>query len=142
MKRILVALDTSPRAPQVVAAASRLAELTRAKLILFRAVTVPPDLPREILNVTDMRLEEVLLKNAREHLDKLAADIPPDRIEKIETAFATAWDGICHAARANDVDLIMLGSHGYVGLDRLLGTTASKVVNHADRNVFVVRTPL
>ena len=35
-------------------------------------------------------------------------------------------------------DLIVLGSHGYHGLDRLLGTTAGKVVNLARRNVLVV----
>jgi nucleotide-binding universal stress UspA family protein len=28
------------------------------------------------------------------------------------------------------------------GLDRVLGTTAGKVVNHVDRNVLVVRTSL
>ena len=56
--------------------------------------------------------------------------------------FATAWDGICNAPREHDVDLIVIGSHGDRGLDRIVGTTASKVVNHADRNVLIVRTPL
>ena len=37
-----------------------------------------------------------------------------------------------------DVDLIVVGSHRYHGLDRVLGTVATKVVNHADRSVFVV----
>ncbi len=56
--------------------------------------------------------------------------------------FAAPWDGICRAAREHDADMIVIGSHGYGALDRLLGTTAAKVVNHADRNVLVVRTPL
>jgi universal stress protein F len=43
------------------------------------------------------------------------------------------------AAAENDVDMIVIGSHGYHGLDRVLGTTAAKVVNHADRSVLVVR---
>ena len=33
----------------------------------------------------------------------------------------------------------MIGSHGYGGLDRILGTTAARVVNHALCSVFVVR---
>jgi nucleotide-binding universal stress UspA family protein len=33
----------------------------------------------------------------------------------------------------------VIGCHGYSGLDRVIGTTAGKVVNHADRSVFVVR---
>jgi nucleotide-binding universal stress UspA family protein len=34
---------------------------------------------------------------------------------------------------------VVLGSHGYSGFDRILGTTAAKVVNHCDRSVLVVR---
>ena len=35
--------------------------------------------------------------------------------------------------------MIVIGSHGYGGLDRILGTTAARVVNHALCSVFVVR---
>jgi nucleotide-binding universal stress UspA family protein len=56
------------------------------------------------------------------------------------THLATPWDGICRAAIELDADLIVLGSHGYGALDRVLGTTAAKVVNHADRSVLVVRS--
>ncbi len=142
MKRLLVALDASPRAALVLGAANRLAELTGATLVVFRAIGVPPDMPREVLTHADVKLEDVLLRNAYADLQRLTAELPPARIEKIATAFATPWDGICTAARTYDVDLIVLGSHGYGGLDRILGTNAGKVVNHADRNVLVVRTPL
>ena len=57
MKRLLVALDASPRAPLVLAAADRLAELVGAKMIVFRAVMVPPDMPRDVLAMTDLPLE-------------------------------------------------------------------------------------
>jgi len=142
MKRILVALDSSPRAPTVLAAAVRLAELADATLVVFRAIGVPPDMPRELFEVTDLRIEDVLLRNAHADLERLTKDVPRERLEKITTAFATPWDGICTAGREHDTDLIVIGSHGYGGLDRLLGTTASKVANHADRNVLIVRTPL
>lgn len=142
MKRILVAVDTSTRAPIVLATALRMAELANAKLVVFRAIGVPPDMPRDLLKVTDLRLEDVLQSNAHTDLARLLEHVPPERIEKVLTAFATPWDGICTAAREQDADLIVLGSHGYGGLDKLLGTNAGKVVNHADRNVLVVRTPL
>ncbi len=142
MKRILVAIDGSNRAPSVLAAALRLAELTDSKLIVFRAIGIPPEMPQELFRTTDQRIEDVLLRNAHTDLDRLTSSTPRDRIEKITTAFATGWDGICTSAREHDVDLIVIGSHGYGGMDRLLGTTAGKVVNHADRNVLVVRTPL
>jgi len=139
---ILVALDGSSRAPTVLAAAARMAELSGSKLLLFRAISVPSDLPREVLNLVDRSLEDLLIGNARADLERFAATLPRDRIERIVTPFATAWDGICRAAREFDVDLIVIGSHGYGGIDRVLGTTAAKVVNHADRNVLVVRSQL
>jgi len=142
VKRILVPLDGSPRAPLVLADAAKLAKLVGAKLVLFRAVTVSPDLPREAFVTAGSRLEEILLGNAREDLHRLAERISPELVEKISVTFATPWDGICRAAKESEADLIVIGSHGYGGIDRILGTTAAKVVNHADRNVLVVRTEL
>jgi nucleotide-binding universal stress UspA family protein len=142
MKRILVALDGSPRAPKVLEAASRLAQMTGAKLVLYRAITVSPDLPREALIAPEQKLEDVMRANARADLLRIAEGVAPVLREDVVTAFATPWDGICRAARDRDVDLIVIGSHGYGGIDRLIGTVAAKVVNHADRNVLVVRTAL
>jgi nucleotide-binding universal stress UspA family protein len=142
MKRILVAVDGSDRAPTVVAAAARMAELADSQLTLFRAIGIPSDMPREILTLLDKSLEDVLVANAHAELERFAARLPRGRVERIVTPFATAWDGICRTARELDVDLIVIGSHGYGGIDRVLGTTAAKVVNHADRNVLVVRTLL
>jgi nucleotide-binding universal stress UspA family protein len=142
VKRILVALDASDRAARVLETAAKLAALAGAKLVLYRAVHVSPDLPRAALSETDARLEDFLTRNAHRDLEQLASTIAPSLVEQIATSFAVPWDGICGTARERDVDLVVIGSHGYGGLDRLLGTTASKVVNHCDRNVLVVRTVL
>jgi universal stress protein F len=142
MKRILVALDSSPRAPAVLASAAHLAQLTNTTLVLYRAINIPPDMPKEIFRITDRSVEDVLMSNALAELEQLAKSVPKAHIEKIAATFAVPWDGICRAAREYVVDLIVIGSHGYGGLDRVLGTTAAKVVNHADRNVLVARIPL
>jgi nucleotide-binding universal stress UspA family protein len=52
--------------------------------------------------------------------------------------FGVPWRKILDAADELDVDLIVMGSHGYGGFDRLLGTTAAQVANRARRNVLVV----
>lgn len=142
MKRILVALDGSPRAPLVATAAAQLAQLTGAKLVLFRAVGLPPELPPDLMVTPPQRVEESLRAAAQASLEQIAASIDGTLIETIKTRVATAWDGILREARALEADLIVLGSHGYGGIDRVLGTTAAKVVNHADRNVLVVRSEL
>jgi nucleotide-binding universal stress UspA family protein len=141
MKRILVALDTSPRAPVVLAAAARLADQTGAKLVLFHATGIPAELPREIYAKPD-RLEDILRRNAAAEVDKLVSAVKPEIIERVMIEIGTPWDAIVRAGRAVDADMIVLGSHGFSALDRLLGTTAAKVVNRADRNVLIVRTPL
>jgi nucleotide-binding universal stress UspA family protein len=142
MKRILVALDGSPRAPGVLAAAARLAKASDAKLVLFRAIGIPPEIPREVFVEPELRIEDILRRQAREDLDKVAASVAPELVEQTITELGTAWDSITRTAKRVDADLVVIGSHGYGGLDRLLGTTAAKVVNHIDRNVLVVRTPL
>lgn len=142
MKRILVALDGSPRAPLVLKAAVRLAELSGAKLVLFRAIGLPVDLPSEVLVQSELRLEDVLRNAAHAELVELANTIKPELVERLATMIGTPWDSIVREGREADADLIVIGSHGYGGIDRVLGTTAGKVANHADRNVLIVRTVL
>ena len=141
MKRILVALDSSERATLVIDAAARLAELAGATLVLYQAIYVPPNLPIALL-VANVSVEDVLVARAHGDLERLATRVRRELVDQIVTSVAVPWDGICRTARERDADIIVIGSHGYVGLDRLLGTTAAKVVNHADRNVLVVRTLL
>lgn len=141
MKRILVCLDASVRAPLVLATAVDLAKRTGAKLRLFRAVGLPPELPSHLYASSPSSLVEVLVDSAKKDLEAFARDVPADLLEGVSTRVGTPWDAICAATREHDADLVMIGSHGYGGLDRVLGTTAAKVVNHSDRSVFVVRTP-
>ena len=141
MNRILVGLDASPRAAGVVAAALDLAQRTDAQLVLFRAVGIPLDVPLEAYAVTPDALAILLEKQAKTYLEKLATTIPAAQLGGIRVGVGTPWQAICAAARDENADLIVIGSHGYHGLDRLIGTTAAKVVNHADRSVLVVREP-
>lgn len=139
MRRILVALDGSEVEEKVLEAALAQAEAFQSQLVLLRAVTLPVETFPAMLEISPDRVGELLVKAARDHLDKLAQRLPPDRLGGVRVDLGAPWRTICDAARANDVDLIVIGSHGYGGVDRLLGTTAAKVVNHADRNVLVVR---
>jgi nucleotide-binding universal stress UspA family protein len=139
MERILVGLDASPRATDVLATSADLARRAGGKLILFRAVGVPHEIPAEAYSMTPASLAELLEREAKSYLVKLAQELPPDMIEDIVVHVGTPWQGICAAADQRKADLIVIGSHGYAGLDRLIGTTAAKVVNHAKQSVLVVR---
>jgi universal stress protein F len=139
MKRILVCLDASPRAPSVLAAAADLAQRTGARMSLLRAVGIPPELNKIVSVDLGANVIETLQAKAKEDLDLLAQDVPKSLIEGIHVHVGTPWDTICREAKLVDCDVVVLGSHGYGGFDRVLGTTAAKVVNHCDRSVFVVR---
>jgi nucleotide-binding universal stress UspA family protein len=139
MKRILVCLDTSPRATNVLARAIELAKLTGAKLTLFRSVGLPPDLPHDVIGTSPNELAQRLLADARRDIERIANEVPVDHRGGAYVHVGVAWDAICNAARELDCDLVVIGSHGYGGFDRLLGTTAARVVNHADRSVLVIR---
>jgi nucleotide-binding universal stress UspA family protein len=139
MKRILVCLDASPRAPFVLASAAKLAGQIGARSCLLRAVGLPPEIDQEVLVHAAKDVIETMTSNAKRELETQAKQHPLIEIEGIHVHVGTPWDTICREAKALDCDLIILGSHGDSGFDRFLGTTAAKVVNHADRSVFVVR---
>jgi len=139
MHRILVGLDASPRATGVLDAALDLAKRTGSRLILMRAVGIPVEIPPEAYALPPASLEDLLRNEAQRYIDQEAARVPAELLGGTKVAVGTPWQAICEAAKEENVDLVMIGSHGYQGLDRLIGTTAAKVVNHADRSVLVVR---
>ncbi|MGZ3423543.1 MAG: universal stress protein [Polyangiales bacterium] len=137
IQTMLVAVDDTPRARAVTRRAAELSRSFGAKLILFRAVDVPIDIPAAA-HVTPDELERVLVDRAREALTALASELPDARIEVVASGSALPWRAVVEAAERFDVDLIVVGSHGYAGLDHLLGTNAGRIADRARRDVFVV----
>ena len=139
IRTILVALDGSLRAQTVLAAARELGEFSGAELRLFRVVHIPPDIPPAgPTNADDIVPRK--LAPARRELGALAAGHPRIQIEPPVVADQAVWRLIVDRADRRDIDLLVMGSHGYGTLERLLGTTAAQVVNHTHRNVLIVRS--
>jgi nucleotide-binding universal stress UspA family protein len=137
IRKILVALDGSPRASGVVAAAVEVGVRFGATLIPVRAIQIPAEFPpaAHVLEADPLA----------SHLESVAQQEMRILIEGVGGAWSAPlvrrgqpWRAILDAAEENDVDLMVLGSHGYDGIDRLLGTTAAKVANLAQRNVLIV----
>jgi nucleotide-binding universal stress UspA family protein len=141
MKKLFVALDGSARETGVLNAAIVLAQRTAAKLVLFHSVGLLAEVPSEALSMRPEELPDQLEREARASLEKLAEGVPEKLRGGVRTAIGTPWQAILTTATEEEADVIVIGSHGYSGLDRVLGTTAAKVVNHADRSVLVVRAP-
>ena len=136
MTTILIAVDRSSHASVVFKAGVELARALKARVVLYQTFEESPDFTPPGAGWVD--LTAYLEKEARKQLASLAASAPDVPCElRIEEA-AQPWRAILAAAKASGAGLIVLGSHGRHGWDRVLGTTATKVVNHAHCNVLVV----
>jgi nucleotide-binding universal stress UspA family protein len=109
-----------------------------ASLHLLSAVAVPPEFPPAGHVSRADELAAYLSTEAEARLQTFAARAPHQHIELIVRESAQPWRAIIDVADEIGADLIVVGSHGYHGLDHLLGTNAGKVANQARRNVLVV----
>lgn len=138
--RILVGLDGSPRAPIVLREAAELARRSAGRLVLYRAVGIPAELPVLALSKSPADVAVLLQSLAKDSLDELARTCAPGLVDGVSVSLAIPWQGVCEAARSEKADLVVIGAHGYAGLDRVLGTTAAKIVNHCEVSVLVVKS--
>jgi nucleotide-binding universal stress UspA family protein len=138
VRSILVALDESDRAPLVFATAAMLARSLGAQLVPLRVLERPPAMAPAARTHPD-GLEAQLLREATANLQALMRTEPSIQYGPPVVVFGDPWREIVANATSFDVDLIVIGSRRHHDrLDRVLGTVAAKVVNHADRNVLVV----
>jgi nucleotide-binding universal stress UspA family protein len=136
---ILVATDYSPASTTAVKLAARLAKEFHARLYVLHAVE--PDLyasnvgggPVPGLQLMNLQIE-------RENLHKYAERIPDLRtVKHKEIAFlGSPGDAIQSAGQANNIDLLVLGSHGRHGLAKLaLGSIAEWAIRRLEYPVLV-----
>lgn len=136
---ILAALDDSARALHVLAVAHELAERFDARLLLFRAIEGAQTFPPAAYTASRKdSFASYLEQQAHAQLDSLAAGLPRAEAHPPVIGFGSAVASILEAAHDLDVDLIVIGSHGYFGIDRLVGTNAARIANHASSHVLVV----
>ena len=139
-KRVLAAVDTTPRAPRVVETAAQLAKQLGADLVLFRVVDVPQDYPPAAATQGDTVAPAMLATAERELMDFAATEHVTATTRVV--ASHEPWRAILDAADAVHADAIVLGSHGYRPVvDRILGTTAARVADRAHCLVVVVHEP-
>lgn len=138
LAKVLVALDGSPRAQKVFDVGSEVAARFGARLYLVQVIHVPPEFPAAAAHGTGTRgdfLPGVLSDEALADLRKIADGVT---VEEFVVVQGQPWRAILEAAERLDVDLIVIGSHGYTRVERMLGTTAALIANHSERNVLVV----
>ena len=139
-KRFLVGVDGSAYEAEVVDAAVALAGPLGAKIHLVRAVTFPAHgVPYGMLSMAPDEVEREMLRTAQDDLEVILQRIPAAQRGEAQAVIGAPVPVIEKAAEEGDVDLIVIGARGHGMIDRLLGSIAGKIVNHANRSVIVVR---
>ncbi len=140
-KNIIIAVDHSDEASQVVNAAKEIASKDDVSLVLMTVVrpimyTYGPE-QAGLMTMHYVNFEEEAAKAAAENLETLAKQ--HSLTCKKVTVIGQPAQEIRKQAEDSNADLIVIGSHGRHGLGLLLGSTANGVLHGAPCNVFVVR---
>ena len=140
LKTILVPVDFSGHSRKALRYAAAFAEQFGARLTLLN-ISEPRMYAPEFAAVPLVMERDAELATRRKQLKALAREsIEPRLLEKTLVRSGTPFHEITEAARTLRADLIILATHGYTGVKRvLLGSTAERVVRHAPCPVLVVR---
>ena len=140
-KNILVAIDLTESAELVIRRAQELLLSNQTILTIIHAIDYIPYMgfgETALITPTYTIPNEELINNARQPIDALLKKLDLENIQVIYE-FGNAANEIVQYADDNNVDLIVLGSHGRHGAKLLLGSTANAVLHHASCDVLAVR---
>lgn len=133
---VVVPIDFSEESFEAVKTALELAAQPKNVHVIY--VMIPLDVltPGEVWGALDHRSRE---NSVQEYFDKYLAD---HQLSGVNTVVRLGDPGleIADYAKGVKADLIVLQSHGYHGVKRLLlGSTAERIIRHADCPVLVLR---
>ncbi len=145
IKKILFPTDFSDCARHALGYALAFAEEHKAKLFILHVVPdvhiIPPDM--KALTSSLSKIYDELERDANERIKKL---VPKRFLKKIEVenivVRGVPFLEIIKKARMQEVDLIVISTHGWTGLKQaIFGSTAEKVVRKSPCPVLTVRHP-
>jgi nucleotide-binding universal stress UspA family protein len=140
-EKILVPLDGSALAELAIRHAREIARGTRSEILLLQAVNFPlPVVPEAVLMPDDKWLAGAKNEAAR-YLEGIAAPLREAgmRVRALLDERPPA-DAILHVSTREEVDLIVMSTHGRGGFSRLLmGSVAESVFRATSRTVMLVK---
>jgi nucleotide-binding universal stress UspA family protein len=145
IKKILFTTDFSEGASYALSYAADVAKTYGAKLYLLHVIhdiTFSPGMhiPHGSADIMNKELQT----SAQKSLEKLRITVCED-FKNIESSvvFGIPYEEILKTATEKGINLIVIGTHGRKGLDRVLfGSTAERVVRNSSCPVLTVRMPI
>ena len=142
MKRILVAVDFSEASVDALKRAISIAKKFEAKLLVLHVIHDPANSPGFYVS---KKAGKKVFRNMEESAQQMMKEFTAKYLKKFQdydTFVITGLPGaqIINFAGKKNADLIVMGTHGRGGLDRLmLGSVADKVIRGATCPVLSVR---
>lgn len=139
---ILVPVDGSPASLQAVSRAVALAKAFNGTITAIYVIDPYPftgvgtDFAYGQAQYLEAAMAEAndAIRCARETIEAAGVSV----VTRVVEAHAV-WRGILETASALGSDIVVMGSHGRHGLEKLLGSVAQRVLSHAHLPVLVVR---
>lgn len=143
-KHLLVPIDGSPTSELAVAKAIGLAKAFDTEVTAIYVIDPYPFTgvgadfaygQGQYLNAAKAAATDAL-SNARTQMEQAGVKVKTATVES-----HTVWRGILEAAESGGADLIVMGSHGRSGIEKLvLGSVAQKVITNTRLPVLLVRS--
>lgn len=142
LHRVLVAHDFSASSDAALGVAIRLARASDAELVVLHVaepVLAPLDYGAAL--VAQAATDPAVLRSLRTRLQEVVdAAVRGTVRSRVGVEVGASFERVADRARAEDADLVVVGSHGRRGWKHLLlGSTAERVVRLSDRPVLVVK---
>jgi nucleotide-binding universal stress UspA family protein len=145
-KTILVPHDFSASANHAAAIGRDEAKLHGAQLLLLHVIDLPPHMQPDTAIIPSetgapLSLKDYAVSSAEAHLQDLADRLAQDLVTVTPSIrIGNPADEITRFADENNVDLIVMGTHGRTGIRALMaGSVAERVVRNATIPVLTVR---
>ena len=137
---ILVAVDFSSTADQVLIKARDIAQRNNARLSLLHIVEfMPPvDYGNDAMISNWVIDDSEMLRHARQSLQKLS-NMHKLKNAELKVQFGTPKHEISQFVKQQQCDLIVMGSHGRHGINLLLGSTANAVLHAMPCDILMVK---
>lgn len=141
MKRILVPTDFSEQAEYALRVAAQIAKQNNSEIILLHMLELPHQAGDAL--GSGHQIPEIMFYKDKA-ISKLENLMDVDYLEGINVSeiiqFEKAFDGILAVSKKNNVDLIVIGSHGTSGFqEMLIGSNTEKVVRFSQVPVLVIK---
>jgi nucleotide-binding universal stress UspA family protein len=140
-KKILLPLDGSAMSERAIDAAEEMAKGSGAEVLLLKVVPSPLGKAPEAGQAEESKAFTESVNRSKAYLEKFAARLGKNSVRsRILIPSGEPYAEILAAAHKEDVDCIVMSTHGGTALARvLLGSTAEKVVYTTKRPVLLIK---